>query len=166
MKGRAGTHEEFMKRCIQLARRAKAQGNTAVGCVVVLGGKIVGEGVEQLPAGNILTGHAEVLACQQAIETLKVRSLEKALLYSTAEPCVMCSYVIRQCRIAKVVYGTETPMIGGITSSFPMMRCKKTERRVRYIRGLWLDIREDACSNFYDCFFRCNLSLDELLEST
>jgi len=68
-----------------------------------LGGKIVGEGVEQLPAGNILTGHAEVLACQQAIETLTVRSLEKAILYTTAEPCFMCSYVIRQCRIAQVV---------------------------------------------------------------
>lgn len=110
-----------MRRCIQLARQAKAQGNTAVGSVVVLGGKIVGEGVEQLPAGNILTGHAEVLACQQAIEILKVRSLEKAILYSTAEPCFMCSYVIRQCRIAKVVYGTETAMIGGITSSFPIL---------------------------------------------
>ena len=89
MKERAGTHEEFMRRCIQLARHAKAQGNTAVGCVVVFGGKIVGEGVEQQPAGNILTGHAEVLACQQAIETLQVRSLEKAILYSTAEPCFM-----------------------------------------------------------------------------
>ena len=121
MKERAGTHEEFMRRCIQLARRAKALGNTAVGSVVVFGGKIVGEGVEQLPAGNILTGHAEVLACQLAIETLNVRSLEKAILYSTAEPCFMCSYVIRQCRIAKVVYGTETAMIGGITSSFPIL---------------------------------------------
>jgi tRNA(adenine34) deaminase len=121
VKETSGTHEAYMRRCIQLARQAKAQGNTAVGSVVVFGGKIIGEGVEQLPAGNILTGHAEVLACQQAIETLKVRSLEKAILYSTAEPCFMCSYVIRQCRIAKVVYGTETAMIGGITSSFPIL---------------------------------------------
>ena len=121
MKEPSDTHEEFMRRCIQLALNAKAQGNTAVGSVVVFGGKIIGEGVEQLPAGNILTGHAEALACQQAIETLKVRSLEKAILYSTAEPCFMCSYVIRQCRIAKVVYGTETAMIGGVTSSFPIL---------------------------------------------
>ena len=121
MMEREGTHEEFMKRCIQLARHAKEQGNTAVGSVVVFGGKIVGEGIEQLPGGNLLAGHAELLACQQAIETLKVRSLEKAILYSTAEPCFMCSYVIRECRIAQVVYGTETPMIGGITSSFPIL---------------------------------------------
>jgi tRNA(adenine34) deaminase len=121
LKERSGTHEDFMRRCIQLARQAKEQGNTAVGSVVVFGGRIVGEGLEQLPAGNNLTGHAELLACQRAIETLKVRSLEKATLYRTAEPCLMCSYVIRQCRIAQVVYGSETPMIGGITSSFPTL---------------------------------------------
>ena len=121
MKERAGTHEEFMRRCIQLALHAKSQGNTAVGSVVVIGGKIVGEGGEQLPAGNILTGHAEVLACQQAVETLNVRHLEEAILYSTAEPCFMCSYVIRQCRIARVVYGTATAVIGGITSPFPIL---------------------------------------------
>lgn len=121
MTERTDTHEEFMQRCIQLARHAKEQGNTAVGSIVVFDGLIVGEGVEQLPAGNILAGHAELIACQQAIETLKVHSLEKAVLYSTAEPCFMCSYVIRDCRIAQVVYGTETPMIGGITSLFPIL---------------------------------------------
>lgn len=68
VKERASTHEEFIRRCIQLACHAKAQGNTAVGSVGVLDDKIVAEGVEQLPAGNILTGHAEVLACQQDIE--------------------------------------------------------------------------------------------------
>jgi len=115
------THEQFMRRCIQLALLAREQGNTAVGSIVVFGGKIVGEGVEQLPAGKILTGHAELLACQQAIETLEVRSLEKAILYSTAEPCFMCSYVIRECGITQVVYGTETPIIGGITSLFPIL---------------------------------------------
>jgi tRNA(Arg) A34 adenosine deaminase TadA len=43
----------------------------------------------------------------------------------------MCSYVIRQCRIAKVVYGTETAMIGGITSPFP----KNEDRDVRAQRA-------------------------------
>jgi pyrimidine deaminase RibD-like protein len=48
-----------MRRCIQLARHAKVQGNIAVGCIVVFGDKIVAEGVKQLPAGSILAGHAE-----------------------------------------------------------------------------------------------------------
>ncbi len=33
----------------------------------------------------------------------------------------MCSYVIRQLRVALVVYGVETPLIGGVTSAHPIL---------------------------------------------
>jgi pyrimidine deaminase RibD-like protein len=43
--------EAFMCRCIELAKQAAERGNTPVGSVVVLGGRIVGEGAEELPVG-------------------------------------------------------------------------------------------------------------------
>jgi tRNA(adenine34) deaminase len=57
-KGAQG-HEYFKRRCIELAREAKQQGNTPVGSVVVLDGEITGEGMEQLPTSLLLTGHAD-----------------------------------------------------------------------------------------------------------
>ncbi|QDV36380.1 tRNA-specific adenosine deaminase [Tautonia plasticadhaerens] len=33
----------------------------------------------------------------------------------------MCSYVIRQARIAAVVHGRNTPLIGGVTSAHPIL---------------------------------------------
>ena len=114
-------HERHMRRCIELARLAKQQGNTPVGSVVVLDGRIIGEGIEQLPAGLLLTGHAEVLACQEAVKKTGRRFLRGATLYSTAEPCLMCSYVIRQAEIAEVVYAVATPLIGGATSEHPVL---------------------------------------------
>jgi tRNA(adenine34) deaminase len=117
-----------MRRCIQLARLAKAQGNTPVGSVVVLDGQIVGEGMEQVPAGSDPTGHAEVLACRHAVETLKKNRLDGAVLYTTAEPCFMCSYVIRECRIAAVVFGVETADVGGVTSRFPILTSRSLDR--------------------------------------
>jgi tRNA(adenine34) deaminase len=114
-------HERHMRRCIELARLAKEQGNTPVGSLVVLDGQVIGEGIEQLPGGHLLTGHAEVLACQQAAERVGSRSLRGARLYSTAEPCIMCSYVIRQAEIAEVVFAVDTPLIGGATSEFPIL---------------------------------------------
>jgi hypothetical protein len=33
----------------------------------------------------------------------------------------MCSYVIRQLRAALVIYGVETPLIGGVTSDHPIL---------------------------------------------
>lgn len=114
-------HERFMKRCIELARFALRQCNTPVGSLIVIDGEIVGEGVEGLPAGSDLTAHAEVIACQQAVDSVGSMQLNGAILYSTAEPCYMCSYVIRQCGISLVVFGKDTPSIGGVTSSMPIL---------------------------------------------
>lgn len=114
-------HEQFMHRCIELARFARENGNTPVGSIVVLDGTIIGKGMETLPSSNDLTGHAEVLACQDAVNKTGSKRLDGAVLYTTAEPCFMCSYVIRQSGIALVVYGIETPLIGGVTSSMPVL---------------------------------------------
>lgn len=114
-------HEGFMRRCLELAALARTGSNTPVGSVVVLDGQIVGEAGEALPAGTALTGHAEVLAGQAAIDRTGRRDLAGAVLYTTAEPCFMCAYVIRHARVAQVVYGVETPLIGGVTSAHPIL---------------------------------------------
>ena len=114
-------HEGFMRRCLELAAIARSGGNTPVGSVVVLDGEVIGEAREALPAGTSVTGHAEVLACQAALDRTGRGDLAGAALYTTAEPCFMCSYVIRQLRVALVVYGVETPLIGGVTSSHPIL---------------------------------------------
>ncbi len=113
--------ERFMRRCIELAKIARNRNNTPVGSVVVIDGEVVGEGIEDLPAGVCVTGHAEILACQAAVDKTGSRLLDGASLYTTAEPCFMCSYVIRQCGISVVVYGVETPDIGGVTSCHPIL---------------------------------------------
>jgi tRNA(adenine34) deaminase len=114
-------HERFMRRCLELALVACNQGNTPVGSVVVLDGQVIGEGAETLPVGTSIIGHAELLACQAALDATGRRDLAGAVLYSTAEPCFMCSYVIRQLRLGSVVYGIETPVIGGVTSAHPIL---------------------------------------------
>ena len=114
-------HETYMRRCIELAQIAQSRNNTPVGSVVVIDGVIVGEGIEELPSGIDVTGHAEVLACQSAVHHTGNKLLKGASLYTTAEPCFMCSYVIRQCGIAVVVFGLDTPIVGGVTSSMPIL---------------------------------------------
>jgi len=121
-------HETFMDRCRELAAVAGRAGNTKVGSIVVLDGWIVGEAGETLPAGSSITGHAEVLACQAALDRLGRKDLAGAVLYSSAEPCFMCSYVIRQLRIARVVYGVDTPLIGGVTSAHPILTDPSLDR--------------------------------------
>ncbi len=110
-----------MRRCLELATIARDRGDVPVGSVVAIDGLVVGEASETLPTGGSITGHAEVLACQAALDAAGRRDLAGATLYTTAEPCFMCSYVIRQLRVGLVVYGVETPLIGGATSAHPIL---------------------------------------------
>ncbi len=114
-------HERLMRRCLDLAVMARKQGNTPVGSVVVLDGAIIGEGAETLPVGPSITGHAEASPVRRALDATGRKDLAGAVLYSTAEPCFMCGYVIRQLRIDLVLYGVETPVIGGVTSIHPIL---------------------------------------------
>ena len=110
-----------MRRCFELAEGAQAKGNTPVGSLVVRGGEILSEAAEEVPNGLDPTAHAEVLAIRRACQALGTTDLSGCTLYSTAEPCWLCSYAVRQTKIARVVYGRASPPVGGATSAYPAL---------------------------------------------
>jgi tRNA(adenine34) deaminase len=114
-------HERFMRRCIELAREAGKSKDTLVGSLIVLDDRILAEGVEAVKARTDLTAHAEVEAIRAACAELKTTNLNGCILYTTAEPCFMCSYAIRQARISQVVIGRSAPGIGGVTSQHAIL---------------------------------------------
>ena len=62
--------EEWMKRAMELAERAKEGGEIPVGAVVVLGDDLVGEGCNMIRANVDPSGHAEMIAIRQAAQRL------------------------------------------------------------------------------------------------
>ena len=114
--------ERMMRRSIELAASAAKSGNTPVGCVVTLDDRIIAEAEEQCPAGADPFAHAEILAVTAALQSASRADLARATLYTTNEPCFLCSFAIREARLARVVFAVETPQIGGATSSYPILR--------------------------------------------
>ncbi len=104
----AGSYQHMMQRCITLARRALGQTapNPLVGCVIVQGGQIVGEGFHP-KAGQ---PHAEIFALQAAEEQAR-----GATLYVNLEPCnhhgrtPPCTEAIIAAGIIQVVVGMVDP---------------------------------------------------------
>jgi tRNA(adenine34) deaminase len=82
-------------------------GGAPIGCVIVLDGAIVGEGHNQVFARNDATAHAEIVAMRQAGSRLKRPLLRGATLYSTLQPCGMCTMASIWSNIARIVYGAE-----------------------------------------------------------
>jgi len=101
--------ELFMRRALELARQAQAEGEVPVGAVVVLEGKIVGEGWNRPIASSDPTAHAEIQAMRAAATSLGNYRLAGATLYVTLEPCEMCLGAMFHARIARAVFGAEDP---------------------------------------------------------
>ena len=105
----AASHDyQYMARALQLARRGlyTTDPNPRVGCVLVNGGEVVGEGWHER-AGE---PHAEIYALQQAGERSR-----GATAYVTFEPCVHhgrtppCVDALSEAGVARVVTTMEDP---------------------------------------------------------
>ena len=106
------TDTAFMERALALGREAAAEGEVPVGCVVVLGERIVGEGRNRRETAKNALCHAELEAIDAACKTLGGWRLWECTLYVTLEPCPMCAGAIINARIPRVVYGAADPKNG------------------------------------------------------
>lgn len=113
------THIQFMKKCIDLGKEAMLSGNPPVGSIVVKNNIIIGIGKEAGKSSNDVTKHAEIEAIKDAL--INHQSLNNATLYTTHEPCIMCSYVIRHHNIKTIVYGIKSKYVGGFSSNFKIL---------------------------------------------
>ncbi len=124
----AVTDDRWMLRCLDLAKKAGEDGNTAIGTILVLpGGKVV-EALEAVPAGPDPFGHAEVIAVRDAVQKFGHPLPQGTTLYTNAEPCFMCAFAIREAKIARVVIDRPTPEIGSVTSPYPILLAEDVPR--------------------------------------
>ncbi len=106
----------FMEAALELAREAAAEGEVPVGCVIVRGDEIVGQGRNRRETDKTALGHAEIEAIGQACKNLGGWRLWECTLYVTLEPCPMCAGAIINARIPRVVYGAPDSKCGACGS--------------------------------------------------
>jgi len=103
------TDEEYMRRALDLARRAQDEGEVPIGALVVQDSEVIGEGWNRPIAAHDPTAHAEIQALRAAAAKVGNYRLTGATLYVTLEPCDMCVGAMFHARIARAVYGAKDP---------------------------------------------------------
>jgi tRNA(Arg) A34 adenosine deaminase TadA len=99
---------EFLRRTIALPiQNVDSGGGGPFAAVVVRGGKIVGEGVNTVTAGNDPTAHGEVNAIRAACKALSTFSLAGCELYTSCQPCPMCLAACYWARLDAIFYGAS-----------------------------------------------------------
>jgi tRNA(adenine34) deaminase len=111
----------FLHRALALAHMAEEEGNLPIGAVIVLDGALLAEGRNAIVAPVYDPGrHAEI----EAIRKVPVEAWPRAramTIFTTLEPCVMCTGTILLHGIGRVVFGARDPRGGasGILAHLP-----------------------------------------------
>lgn len=144
------TDIDYMRRALELARAAGAEGEVPVGAVVVCGGRIVGEGANRPIAGHDPTAHAEIIALRAAGAALGSYRLNDAVLYVTLEPCAMCAAAMVHARVRRVVFGAFDPKAGAAGSLIDLFRLQGLNHRVDAFGGVLADECGALPSGFFE----------------
>ncbi|MBI4921004.1 MAG: nucleoside deaminase [Devosia nanyangense] len=99
--------ERLLRESFRIAARAREGGDHPFGSVLAdKSGKVLREqGNGYTSEGGDRTAHAEKLLASWAAKNLSLEQLQECTLYTSAEPCAMCSGAIYWAGIGRVVFG-------------------------------------------------------------
>jgi tRNA(adenine34) deaminase len=98
--------EKWMRMAIEVARSKGSDPSTSpLGSVIVLDGRVLAAERNQTEELPDATAHAEMMAIRRACEGEGEPELRGATLYSTLQPCGMCTMASIWSKVGRVVYG-------------------------------------------------------------
>jgi tRNA(Arg) A34 adenosine deaminase TadA len=97
--------EKFIRQAIGLAMSAREHGNGPFGALLVKDGKVLFTAENTGHTEPNATGHAETNLIRLASKKFPREVLEKCTLYTSTEPCMMCTGAIYWGGVPKIVFG-------------------------------------------------------------
>jgi len=125
-----------MAEALKEAEKALLKNEVPIGAVIVLGDKIIAKGHNQSNQKKDATMHAEIMALKKAYKEIGDWRLEKATIYITLEPCLMCLGAILNSRIHKIVYGLDDPVFGSLKSKFNNEQVAKLSKKLEVVSSV------------------------------
>ena len=119
------SHEHYMARALALARKGYAEGGCPIGGVLVDNdtGRVLGEGHNALVQEGNPVIHGEMAALRQAG---RMTNRHRTTMYTTLQPCFMCTGAIVQFGIPRVV-------VGDVTNA-------SSDETIRFMRGRGIEV--------------------------
>lgn len=106
------------------------------GAVVVKDGHVVGKGYDKTLLSPSVANHAIMIALDRTYKALCTNDLSGCIVYTTAEPCLMCYGACLNAHIDSIIYSTVESSMAG---------CNYSEQRTGAIK-----VNEYTLDN-YDC---------------
>ena len=124
-------HEAYIKRAIELSRQAAANGNHPFGALLVKDNEIIMEAENTVNSDHDETCHAELNLVSQAMRKLGKDRVKGSILYTSTEPCAMCTGAIYWAGISHVIFACSAERLGQIAGGSFLIPCREI-----FARGL------------------------------
>lgn len=142
--------EHFMRRCLELAQVAAERQEVPVGAVVVLDGRVVGEGSNRCEELVSPLAHAELQALHAAFATVRQGRIPGATLYCTLEPCLMCAGAALHARVERIVFAARDAKFGACGSLYHVPSDLRLNHRCAVTDG----VLREASAELLRVFFK------------
>ncbi len=143
-------YKYFMEKALEEAKKSLDTGEFPVGCVIVHNNTVVacGQRISTKSSINELD-HAEIIALRNFSKLKKGCDLNKATLFSTLEPCLMCYGAIIISGIKKIVYAYEDIMGGGTDCDISYLKTLYKKSSVSIVSGILREESKNIFKNFF-----------------
>lgn len=142
-------YEKYMQEALTQAREAFQNDEIPIGAIIVCGGEIIARGRNTVIESVDMTCHAEINALREACKVLNNYRLPNCTLYTTLEPCSMCTGAIIESRIKKLVIGATDPKRGAVISNFKIINSPVSNTKIEIVHGV---LAEDCLKIIQDFF--------------
>lgn len=98
-------NEKFMKIAIREAKLAHKRGDYPIGACIVQNNKVIAFGWNRVKTKRDSTKHVELELIQYVVWMHPGHYIEDCILYTTHEPCPMCSWASARSKLGGIVFG-------------------------------------------------------------
>jgi tRNA(Arg) A34 adenosine deaminase TadA len=110
----------LLRRALEVARRSRSNGNHPFGAILSdAAGNILLEAENSVSSEHDCTGHAELNLMRRASQKFDRDFLATCSLYTSTEPCAMCSGAIYWGNVRRVVFALSEARLLQITGNDP-----------------------------------------------
>jgi tRNA(Arg) A34 adenosine deaminase TadA len=114
-------HEKFLRMAFAIARKAGESGEHPFGCLLAGpdGTVLMEQGNAFRSEGGDMTAHAERMIATRASKSYAPEFLSLCSLYTSAEPCAMCSGALYWAGVGRIVFGQSERSLKKATGNHP-----------------------------------------------
>ena len=129
-------NKKIIEELKKLALKAKKNDEVPISAIIAKKNKIIFSAYNTCHKSNNPLNHAEMIVINNALRLTKKKFLDEFDIYTSLEPCALCSSAISFCRIKRIFFCAYDAKFGAIVNGVKIFNKKNSMFRPKIIGGI------------------------------